>query len=54
MLLRNFESNSLDEMDNEIVARQIDFVDVVSVETLKDVEEDKYRVWYWYRAQIFV
>jgi len=64
MILTHFDAKTVDSLNEELVKRSIDFVDVVSVETRKlnpamnegsanFVEEEViFRVWYWYRSDL--
>lgn len=57
MQLIHFDAGSEDEINSELLAREIDYVDVVNVETYYLCGDNKeeyphFRVWYWYRSDL--
>jgi len=57
MQLIHFDADTVDEMNVEFLTREIDFVDVVNVETYYHIGDNahkypKYQVWYWYRSDL--
>ncbi len=54
MQLIHFDVDSRDEINSTLLEREIDYVDVINVETLNATAPPVFRVWYWYRSDLIV